>query len=58
VVAEEERSLLACVYFAQEVVAMLEAAGFGDIAVEGRYTGRPAAEDDGTVVLVARRVER
>ncbi len=58
VAAEEERSLLACVYFAQEVVAMLEAAGFGDIAVEGRYTGRPAADDDGTVVFVARRVER
>lgn len=55
VVAQEERSLLACLYFAQEVILMLEEAGFGEISMEGRYTGEPATGDDGTIVFVARR---
>jgi hypothetical protein len=55
VVAEEERSLLSSIYFAQEVVGMLGYAGFVDVAVEGRYNGRPATADDSWVVFVARR---
>jgi SAM-dependent methyltransferase len=57
IVTEEERSLLACIYFAPEVVGMLRWAGFEDVTVEGRYTGRPATGDDGTVVFVARRAK-
>jgi SAM-dependent methyltransferase len=55
IVAAEEDSLFECLYFAQEVVGMLEAGGFVDVAVEGRWTGEPVAADDGTVVFVARR---
>jgi SAM-dependent methyltransferase len=54
-VAEEMGSLLACLYFAQEIVGMLHEAGFDDMEIEGRYNGRPATADDGTVVFVARR---
>lgn len=54
-VAEEEGRLDWSLYFAQELLLMLETAGFVDVAVEGRYTGAPASPDDGTVVLVARR---
>jgi hypothetical protein len=53
IVQEEERSLLECLYFAQEVVGILEAAGFVDIAVEGNYTNAPATPDDGNIVFVA-----
>ncbi len=55
IVAEEEDSLLECLYFAQEVAGMLESAGFVDVKVEGRYAGEQAIPDDGTVVYVARR---
>jgi SAM-dependent methyltransferase len=55
VVAEEEHSLLASLYFAQEIVGMLERTGFDDVVIEDPYTGRPASGDDGTVVFVARR---
>lgn len=53
VVAEEERQLHENLYFAQEILLMLEDAGFGDVAMEGRYTGIPATPDDGTLVFVA-----
>jgi SAM-dependent methyltransferase len=55
VVKEEGGSLLFNLYFAQEVLAMLRAAGFADVVIEGHYNGRPATGDDGTVVFVARR---
>jgi SAM-dependent methyltransferase len=55
VVAEEEGVLLFNLYFAQEVVGLLAASGFVDVAVEGKYTGRPATEDEGDLVFVARR---
>ena len=56
VLVEEETSRLSeNLYFAQELVDMLREAGFGDIVIEGPHTGRPATEDDGTVVVVARR---
>jgi hypothetical protein len=55
VVAKQEHRLVINLYFAQELVLMLEDAGFIDIAIEGDYTGRPATGDDGNVVYVARR---
>jgi hypothetical protein len=37
----------------KEVLTMLDAAGFRDVAVEAGYTGRPATADDGSVNFVA-----
>ncbi len=54
-VAEEERRLVENLYFAPELVLMLETAGFSEIRIEGRYTGAPATPDDGSVVFIARR---
>jgi SAM-dependent methyltransferase len=56
-VAEETGTLHFTWYRPDELRAMLAAAGFADVAVEGRYTGRPADPGDETVVMVARRVE-
>jgi hypothetical protein len=55
IVTAEEHRLAINLYFAQELVLMLEAAGFVDVEIEGDYTGRPAAADDGNIVYVARR---
>jgi len=55
VVKEEEHSLRISIYFVQEVLLMLNEAGFRDVAVEARYTGRPATAEDGTVSFVARK---
>lgn len=55
IVHEESYALKECLYFAQEVLVMLEDAGFRDLAIEGNYTGRPATSKDGTVVFVARK---
>jgi SAM-dependent methyltransferase len=55
VVTQEEHRLAINLYFAQELVLMLEDAGFADVAIEGDYTGVPASADDGNVVYVARR---
>jgi SAM-dependent methyltransferase len=54
VIKEEAYSLDGCIYFAQEILLMLDEAGFDDLAVEA-FSGRPATGDDGTVVFVARR---
>jgi hypothetical protein len=42
-------------YFAQEVLLMLDEAGFHGLAIEGGYTGRPATSEDGIVAFVARK---
>jgi SAM-dependent methyltransferase len=55
IVKEEAYSLKECLYFAQEVLLLLEEAGFRDLAVEGGYTGLPATADDATVTFVARK---
>jgi hypothetical protein len=55
VVKEEEHSLKENLYFAQEVLLLLEDAGFRDVVVEGGYTGKPATPDDGMVCFVARK---
>src|SRR6185312_8127767 len=55
VVAEEEHQLDMNLYFAQELLLMLDDAGFRDTVIEGDHTGIPATPDDGNVVFVARR---
>jgi len=55
VVKEESYRLQESLYFAQEILLLLDEAGFHDLAVEGGYTGRPATADDGMVTFVARR---
>jgi SAM-dependent methyltransferase len=57
-VAQEAHRLAINLYFAQELVLMLEDAGFSDVVIEGDYTGVPASADDGNVVYVARRPAR
>ena len=53
IVKEEAHDLHENLYFAQEILLMLDDAGFRDVAIEGGYTGRPATADDGMVVFVA-----
>lgn len=55
-VREEEGRLLNVYYPPERLRAMLEAAGFADVRVEGPYTGRPPDPADDTLVVVARRV--
>jgi len=55
IVKEEAHDLHENLYFSQEILLLLEGAGFRDVAVEGGYTGQPAAPDDGMAVFVARR---
>jgi hypothetical protein len=55
VVMEEAHDLYENLYFAQEILLMLDNAGFRDVVIEGGYTGQPATPDDGMVVFVARR---
>ena len=50
---EETHTLRECMYFAQEIVAMLHEAGFRDVLIEGDYSGQPARPDDGTVIFIA-----
>jgi SAM-dependent methyltransferase len=55
IVAEDQHLIRLNLYFAQEVLLMLDMAGFHDIAVESWYNGVPATRDDTWVVFVARR---
>jgi SAM-dependent methyltransferase len=55
VVEEEEYRLHECLYFEQELLLMLDDAGFRDVVVEGAYRGTPATPDDGSIVVVAQR---
>lgn len=55
ILKEEAYCLKLSLYFAQEIVLLLDQAGFRDLAVEAGYTGRPATADDGTVAFVARK---
>ena len=54
-VREEMGQLAENLYFGQEMLLLLEEAGFEDVQVEGPYTDRPATPDDGTLIFVARR---
>jgi SAM-dependent methyltransferase len=54
-VDEEEHQLQESMYFYNEVLLMLEAAGFGDVTVRAGYADRPATADEAMVVYVARK---
>ena len=54
-VAEEERSLLENLYFRNELLLMLDQAGFADVAVLGGYAGEPATPESAMLVFVARK---
>jgi hypothetical protein len=54
-VAEEERALQENLYFRDELLRMLEQAGFSDVTAHAGYTETPATAEDGTVVFVARK---
>jgi len=55
IVKEEEYSLMINLYLVQEVLLMLDEAGFHEVTVEAGYTGKPANADDGMVAFVARK---
>jgi SAM-dependent methyltransferase len=56
VVAQEERVLHENLYFTQEIVQLLRAAGFDLEVIEAGVTGVPAGADDAELMFVARRV--
>ena len=51
---EETYGIELCMYFAQEILAMLAEAGFTDLAVE-THAGTPATGDDPQVVFIGRK---
>jgi SAM-dependent methyltransferase len=53
--AEEEHALTIGMYFRNELLLMLEEAGFADVEVQGDHNDAPATSDDEFVVFVARR---
>jgi SAM-dependent methyltransferase len=55
VVKEEIHRLKENLYFAQEILLMLDETGFHDVAIEAGFTGRKATPDDGMVAFVARK---
>ncbi|MEO8461904.1 MAG: class I SAM-dependent methyltransferase [Chloroflexota bacterium] len=55
VITEETRALSETLYFAQEILLMLELAGFRDVEVGAGSSRRPASQDDGVVVFIGRR---
>ena len=55
VIKEEAYGLREGLYFAQEILLMLDQAGFRDVVIEAYPAGRPATADDGTVAYVARK---
>lgn len=54
-VEEEEHTIRMCMYFKNEIVTMLEQAGFSDIDILGAYTQEKATPDDDTLMFVARK---
>ena len=53
--AEEESSIVMTVYFTNEVLLMLEAAGFVDVELRAGYEDRTPTTEDDFVVFVARK---
>src|SRR5205823_10839774 len=54
-IAQEERTLRGCFYFKNELLMMLEQAGFHDIAVYGAYTEVEATAENSDLVFIARK---
>lgn len=57
VVAEETHRLIENEYFSQELLLMLEVAGFRELEMVGAYGGAPATGDDSVIVIIGRRPE-
>jgi SAM-dependent methyltransferase len=53
--AAEDRTLTINLYFRNELVLMLEHAGFADVRIEGDHNDLPATPDDEFLVFVARK---
>ena len=56
--AAEDRTLTINLYFRNELLLMLERAGFADVTVEGDHNDRPATSEDDFVVFVATKGKR
>jgi len=54
-IAQEEHTLKGCMYFKNELLMMLEQAGFRDIIVLGGHTDSEATSDQSELVFVARK---
>jgi sugar phosphate isomerase/epimerase len=55
-IAREETSRLSeSLYFVQEILLLLEDAGFRDVTVESGYAGTPVTPEDAIVMIVARK---
>jgi SAM-dependent methyltransferase len=54
-VLEEDHVLTIGLYFKNEVLLMLERAGFADVIVEGDHNDEPATSDDDFLVFIARK---
>jgi SAM-dependent methyltransferase len=54
-ISEEEYTLQENLYFRNEVLLLLEQAGFHDLTVHGGYTANPATSADDMVVFTARK---
>ena len=52
---EEEHGIAMTMYFTDELVLMLERAGFVDVEVRGALTDRPPTADDDFVVFIAKK---
>ena len=57
VIASEEHMISCRCYFRDELVLMLERAGFGDVVVRGEYNDAEPTADDDFLVFVATRSE-
>ena len=55
VISEESYTLRSCLYFAQEILLMLDEAGFRDVTMHSGFSTEPATPRDGVVTFVARR---
>jgi SAM-dependent methyltransferase len=55
-IAEEEHELTTRLYLRNELLMMLEQAGFADVAVRGDHTGEDATGDHDFLVFVARKL--
>ena len=56
--AAEDRTLTINLYFRNELLLMLERAGFADVRVEGDHNDLPMTADDEFLVFVARKALR
>ena len=54
-VKQEEYTLLECLYFRNELLAMLALAGFHDVDVLGDYTQETATSESGIIIYIARK---